>query len=82
MKSFKAFLRGSEMLTVKLSLANIIHNPELASYKLTYQIFFANLEVRKNLTSTLCMDLMDLIDSSNDNLITNNQDQTPSWVME
>jgi hypothetical protein len=81
MNSFKAFLRGSEMLTVKLSLVNIIHNPELASYKLTYQILFANLEVRKNLTSTLCMDLMDLI-GSNDILITNNQAQTPSWAVE
>jgi hypothetical protein len=82
MNSFKVFLRGSEMLTVKLSLANIIPNQDLASYKQSNQIFPANIELRKNLTLTLCMDLMDLIGSSNDILITNNQDQTPSWDLE
>ncbi len=81
MNSFRVFLRGCEMLTVKLSLANIIPNPDLASYKLIYQTFPTNIEVRKNLTSTLYMDLMDLI-GSNDILITNNQDQTPSWDLE
>jgi hypothetical protein len=45
MDSFKVVLAGPDMLTIKLGLTDLTPNPDL-----TYQIYSAHVEIRKNMT--------------------------------
>jgi hypothetical protein len=74
MGSFKVVLARSDMLTIKLGLTDLTPNPDLTSGKLTYQIYPAHVEIRKNMTPSTWKDLLDLISSINV-LTTDDQDQ-------
>jgi hypothetical protein len=58
---FRVTLGGSKILNVDVSLAKVLAGDETKSWRLRFQVWPKDLEIRRNMTTTIWLDVHDLV---------------------
>jgi hypothetical protein len=58
---FQVTLGGSKILDVNVGLANVLNVPAMGNWRLKFQLWPCDLEIRRNMTSTTWLDVGDLV---------------------
>jgi hypothetical protein len=58
---FRVTLGGSKILEVDVSLAKVLAGDETKSWRLRFQVWPKDLEIRRNMTTTIWLDVHDLV---------------------